>query len=498
MSYARRVAYNTIVQIIGRVLTTVTSLTTVSILNATLKPAGWGAYVVTTTYLGFFAVVADMGLNLLYLREISRFPEKEQDITSRYLGFRLITAALVLLVFAPLIGAAVPVYRPFLVPIVLLGVGQFALTINQMCVTVVQARLLMDRAMISDLLGRIVILGGTAFALTRLPEANRLVGAVAIVVGGNLINLLVSYLFVRKFVRFRPRFVFSEWPAIFVQVLPLGAMAVLGMIHFKADSVLLTIYKSNVDVGIYGNAYKVLEILLTLPALFVGGLFPEMNQLIQKGHEGFRVLMQKAFDLIIFAVVPVVTGIVLIAPQLIAILTRSYITESARSLQILAFAMIPLFVGVLMSYSLLAAEKQKALGFLELFAAAVNISLNLYLIPRYSYYGAGTATVASELLTTAITIWMVARTIGFFPKLRTFAPTLVGAAIMFGLFRLVQHVAGSTWDGSYYDWSRPHQAALLLGVVIIGVLGYLIPFVLFRQFPPVLQERLSAKFKRSE
>jgi O-antigen/teichoic acid export membrane protein len=291
MSYAKRVAYNTVAQIVGRLVTTVTSLATVSLLNATLKPEGWGSYVALTTYLGFFAVLADMGINLLYVREISREPEHIDEITSRFLGFRLVTAALVLLVIAPLIGMLVPVYHAFLLPIFLLAVGQFILTLNQMCVTVVQAQLRMDKAMISDVIGRIGILVGTVFAVAKASDAHRLVAAVSAIVIGNLINLLVSYSFIRGQVKIRPRFVLGEWPALFVQILPMASLAVLGMIHFKADSIILTLYKPQVDVGIYGNAYKVLEILITLPAMFIGGLFPEMNQLFLKGKEGLTNLM---------------------------------------------------------------------------------------------------------------------------------------------------------------------------------------------------------------
>jgi O-antigen/teichoic acid export membrane protein len=497
MSYARRVAYNTTVQIVGRVLTTIVSLATVSLLNATLAPQGWGQYVAVTTYLGFFSVIADMGLNLLYLRELSRKPEQANEITAKYLGFRIMTATVVLFGLTPLIALAVPVYSAFLSSIMLLAVGQFFLTLNQMCVTVVQARLQMDRAMLSDFIGRVAILAGTVYAVAQAPAENRLLVAIGVVVIGNLVNLLVNLWLIRKMVRFWPTFAWREWPSIFVSVLPMGAMAVLGMIHFKADSVLLTLYRPEIEVGIYGNAYKILEILITLPAMFVGGLFPEMNQLIKQGGAALQPLLQKAFDLLIFAAIPVVTGLVLVAPQLIAILTRNHVAESAQSLQILAFAMVPLFLGTLMAHALLAVEKQKALSIVELVAVVGNIALNMYLIPRYSYFGAASATVATELLTTAITIWMVVRIVGFLPKMRTLWPALTGALAMVGVWRGAQLLGGGVWDTTYYDWARTAQVPLLLVVVAAGVFAYLLPFWMFRQFPPVIQERLYARQNRA-
>ncbi|HSI21208.1 MAG TPA: flippase [Verrucomicrobiae bacterium] len=495
MSYARRVAYNTLAQIIGRVFTTITSLATVSILNGILRPEGWGGYVAVTTYLGFFSVLADMGLNLLYLRELSRKPEEADEVTSRFLGFRLFTATVVLLIAAPLIGMLIPAYQPFSSAILLMAIGQFFLTMNQVCVTVVQARLMMDRAMISDLVGRVAILAGTVYVGMQVAEENRFLAAITVVVLGNALNMVVSWLFTRKLVRFRPRFLLQEWPGIFMQVLPIGAMAVLGMIHFKADSILLTLYRPEIEVGIYGNAYKVLEIIITLPAMFVGGLFPEMNQLIQRGSDGLHGLMQKAFDLLVFAAIPVVTGIVLFAPHIIAVLTRNYIPESALSLRIVAFAMIPLFIGTLMAHALLATEKQKQLSIVELVAVILNIGLNVYLIPKYSYYGAGSATVITEVLTTVITTWLTIRVLGFYPRLRTVVPALVGAVCMAAMYFFIRKVGGDIWSTHYYDWSHAQQAGLLLLVIAVSGAAYVVPFFLFKQFPPVIQERLYARFK---
>ncbi len=87
MSYARKIAYNTVIQFAGRFATTLTSLAMVSILNSGLRPEGWGQYIAATTYIGFFAVLADMGINTYYLREISRYPEKSEKLRLNFLAF---------------------------------------------------------------------------------------------------------------------------------------------------------------------------------------------------------------------------------------------------------------------------------------------------------------------------------------------------------------------------------------------------------------------------
>jgi len=489
MSYARRVAYNTIIQIIGRLFTTVVSLMTVSILNGQLGDVRWGSYVASTTYLGFFAVLADLGVNTLYLREISRFPERADEITAQFFGFRLFTA-IVVLGLAPLTALVIPTYHPLIIPILIASVGQLFLVMNQIFVSVVQAKLLMDRAMITDILGRTVILLGTFLFVRHVPLSMRLPVALWALAIGNGVNAFGMYLFVRPLVHIKFRFNIKEWPYLFKTTLPMGALTVLGLIHFKADSVILTFIKPVVDVGIYGNAYKIIEIMITLPSMFVGGLFPAMSQALHKKEANFEQFMQKAFDALVFVTLPLVGAVFIFSPLIIAVLTRDNITQSADSLKILSLAMFPLYMGTLFGNMLLAANKQLQLSMYELVAAVANIGLNLWLIPRFSYYGAATTTLITEVLVLCLTIRLSYRVVGRIPRLNQIWASLgLGLPVIVVMGLVFSYVPFFT--PQHFDHlPRIIQAGSVLGTGIIYCLIYAVPFFLTRQFPSVLQDRI--------
>ena len=66
-------------------------------------------FTVIFAFLGFFAIVADMGFYNVAVREISKYPEKAKDIMGNIFSLRVIFA-LIFLALAPLVGYLVPVY----------------------------------------------------------------------------------------------------------------------------------------------------------------------------------------------------------------------------------------------------------------------------------------------------------------------------------------------------------------------------------------------------
>ncbi len=488
MSYARRVAYNTVIQLIGRLLTTGTSLVTVAILNSGLLPEKWGAYVGLTAYIAFFATFADLGVNTLYLRELSAKPEEADDISARFLGFRVVTAV-IMLGSAPLIALALPGYHEFAGFIAILALGQFFLVLNQLFVSIVQARLLMGWASLSDLCGRVLVLIGTVLVFKELPANQHLLGVTVVTVGGSLLNMAITYLASRSLVRVRFVLRPKEWPGLLRELAPMSAFVVFGLIHFKADSVILTILQPKVDVGIYGNAYKIAEIYIMLPGMFVGSLFPAFTQTALHDPQRFRVLFQKAFDLILLSVVPLILFTVLFAPYIIAVLTRYNIDQSAYALQILCLTMIPWFVIYLLEYVLVAAGKQGKVGALEGWAALLNIILNFIAIPHWSYIGAAYVTFISEALVLVLVARLFIKVFKYIPSLQVVKAVLGGTiltgGLCFGVFTVVSDLLPR-----YMKFNRPVEV-VFMGVAFILFSGlYILPAYLLDWLPPVLRDRL--------
>lgn len=413
MSLTRKVAYNTIIQIIGKVITTVISLVLIGYLTRYLGVAGFGAYTTIFAYVSFWAVFADFGFFTIMVRELSK---PQADTAKIFNNIMTLRAMLGIIVFSLAFIAAlfIPNYSLVIkLGIGLCALGWFWMTLNSTYVGVFQSNLKMDRAVITDILGRIVILG---LVILFIKLDYGLVAIMAAYLAGNLVNFLASMILGLRWVKLKLAFDFNFWRKIFWETLPMGVIVVLGVVYFKMDTVLLSLLKTPTDVGIYGPAFKILEIMLLLPGMFMGNVFPIITRYIAAKDHRLALAIQKAFDFMIIATFPVVVGILLLAKPIITFIAGIDFVETSTInpifgriasapmvLEILALAIGLNYMNSVFSYLVVASGKQKKLVIPYIVFVIVNLILNLILIPRLSYIGAAVSTVITALLVFILT-----------------------------------------------------------------------------------------------
>src|SRR3990172_11966613 len=128
MSLTRKVAYNTIVQIIGKVATTLISLILVAALARYLGVAGFGQYTTIFAYTQFFAVLADFGFFWYLVREIAKPEADTQKITNNVLTFRSLIALLIFS-FSFLVAFLIPQYHDLRAGIGIIAAASFWMTL---------------------------------------------------------------------------------------------------------------------------------------------------------------------------------------------------------------------------------------------------------------------------------------------------------------------------------------------------------------------------------
>ncbi|MBI2589815.1 flippase [Candidatus Berkelbacteria bacterium] len=418
MSLAQRVAANTLIQFIGRVVSTVTALVVVASLTRYLGVSAYGDYTTIFAYVSFFGVLADFGFFWIMLREISKEKANEAKIISNVLTLRTIFGILVFL-----IGFLIALLIPQYTETIKLGIGVIAfawlwLALNSTFVGVFQRHLRMDQAVLTDLLGRVVILLGVLWVIANQGD---LIDILWMYVFGNGLNFLASLVLGRNFVRVQPKFDLAFWSQIIREAWPMGIVLILHVVYFKIDTVMLSLMQSSVDVGIYGAPYKILEVLLTIPAMFLGNVFPTLTQYLASQDERLPRLYQQAFDVLALIAFPLILGTVILAqPILEFVAGAEYVTTStitwlslpatgATALQILIIAVGISFFSQFFNYLLIAMGRQRSLILPNLIFVILNVGLNFGMIPILSYIGASLTTVATELAVALLLGWIVWR-----------------------------------------------------------------------------------------
>lgn len=444
ISYTKKVAYNTFIQIVGKIITTATSLVLIAALTRYLGVYGYGQYTTIFAYVSFVAVFADLGFFWIMVRELSKPDTDHDNIFNNIMTLR---SCLGLIVF--ILGFLICLLIPSYSPVIKYGIGVtslswFFITVNSTYVGLFQSRHKMDRATISEIIGRLIIL---VFVLWFIKLGYGLLALVSAYAIGNIVNLIVSMFFGAKFIKFKLRFDFSTWKRMFSEAWPIGVILVFHVIYLRVDSVMLSIMKTPEDVGIYGAPYKILEILILIPGIFMGNVFPIITKYFHEKSEKVYDAIQKAFDFLSTIALPVVVGVFMLATPIVAFvagdkfLTSSTIEDfmghyanSALTLQILIFATGIIFFSNIFNSVAYSIGKQKSLVWPNIIFALANVVLNLIFIPVYSYVGASIATVVTEFMVLLVIYYIVSKNL---PKLKInfgiFFKALF-ASIVMGLF----------------------------------------------------------------
>lgn len=190
---------------------------------------------------------------------------------------------------------------------------------------------------------------------------------------------------------------------LFKEGTALSLVTFLWMIYFRIDTLMLGLLQDDLEVGIYNAAYRLTEGIYFLPSVILMVYFPRLAR-----NEEFKKLYHNLFKWL--TVLGIFTSVVvyLSAPWIIKILYTDDFIQSVPVLKILAIAIFFVFIGHLTTQSLIALDKNKTYLVFTSLGAAINVILNLMLIPSYGSLGAAWATSLTECLVlagTGLAIW---------------------------------------------------------------------------------------------
>jgi O-antigen/teichoic acid export membrane protein len=430
MKLSTKIAYNAIIQFISKAAATTLGLVSVAIMARHLGLAGFGQYTTVMTFLSFFGIIADLGLTLVTVQMISKPGVNEEKVLSNLFSLRFVSA-LFFLILAPITALFFP-YGSIIRWGIALGSVSFLFTaLNQVIVGLFQKHLRMDKVSIAEIFGRAVLLAGILYV-----QANSigLAGYIIATVIGSAANFIALFLFARSISKIKFAFDRSIWRETLSKSWPLSITIILNLLYLKTDTLLLSVWKSEAEVGIYGAAYKVIDVVVTIPFIFCGIILPVLTKhWHEKNRTGFISVAQKSFDAMAIFTAPLVIGAEFTSSKLMALVAGKEFIASGPSLRILILAAAAIFIGSVAAHAIIAIDKQKKMITAYAFTAASSIAGYMIFIPRFSYTGAAWVTVYSEIIIAAFSLYFAWKYARFIPRLEITAKAL-GAALIMGIF----------------------------------------------------------------
>lgn len=411
-----KVLWNTGSQLMGKAVGSGAILLVSILIAREFGAAGYGDFTKITTFVAFFYLLVDFGINAVFLRKAHESNKLEANATNNSLWGTLVGMRVVGGVILMFTAIAVLSFLPHgeiqgYTGLVRLGIILFSPTIliQGLIVSsnaIFQKHLRYDLASLAITAGNIVTVALVLLAIYSLSSRVGVLGVTTSLLLGLGVTGFVSIFFVRRIEQFA-HISFDRKTAtmLFMTALPLGITLLFNQVYFRIDSFVLALTRSTSEVGLYGLAYKVFELPLVLPTFFMNAVYPLLlakQTTKDVGHRTYetKTLLKKSF--IVLSLTSVVFSLALwFAAPLLAVI-RPEFAESIPLLRVLSLGLPFFFLSSLMMWSLIALGKQMTLAVIYGSLMITTVLLDILIIPTHGAIGAAWITVGSEALVLSI------------------------------------------------------------------------------------------------
>lgn len=394
MTTTRKIAHNTAFQLIGKIISTILGVIALGMMTRYLGQEKFGWYTTTIAFLQFIGIIIDFGLIPVTAQMLSEPKHDKTKLLQNLLGFRFVTA-LIFLGIAPFIALFLPYPPEVKIAITFSTISFLAVAMNQIFIGFYQTKMKMVVQAIGENIGRIVMIIGLWLAIT---EQASFLSVMWVVVLNSVAYTAFMWWRAKKYDRPTLAFDWSVWKDIMHKSWPMAISIVFNVVYLKGDTLLLTFFRNQTEVGLYGAAYRVIDILSQMAMMIMGVMLPLLAYHWSRNlKEEFKKYYQQSFDIIMLLALPMMMGIIMTASQVMRVVAGQEFIESGRPLQILAIAIFGVYLGAIFGHTAVGINRQKQTIWVYLSSAIITLIGYLIFIPKFGMYGAAWMTVFSEL-----------------------------------------------------------------------------------------------------
>ena len=376
-----------------------------------LSPTDWGIFAFVFGLLGMMAIITDLGVGRVVLARLLEGDLDEADVVAT--SFVTLRAVLGIFGYVLAIGYVVVMgYSAHVIWVTALaGVVVIIATPSHALSVLYQSRLKLVTVAMAEASAQMFQLILTIIAAVTMPVLLIFVlPAIANEIFSGTWKLIgIRRGWIGPRLNARPRL--RLWREMLIEAIPLSIG--LGMVTLlsKVDILMLGKLDSFESVGLYTIAYKFAEMvangvlaIVTPVATLLVAAWPHFN-------DEFRRRVRSAAVAVALLTSIAVVGLWGSAEPVIELLYGERFTQAADATRMLLLGAVFAELTHLMLIALISVGQQRIYPWVAFGALALNIGLNVVLIPRYSFNGSAFATVLTELAM-FLAMWaLMARTI---------------------------------------------------------------------------------------
>ncbi len=428
MGTAKRIYKNTlylgVAEIVSRILQFVVMLYAARLLSK--EHFGKFSFALSLSFIAI--VLADLGINTLLIREISRNRQLAGKyfvnafflkIVLSFITFFLVVAALNILNYPS--DTRQIVYIIWAFTIVLTFTELFFSIFRAFEMMFYDAFLKVLKMFLLAIAGLYVLLKGygvVAFSYS----------FVAVEIITVLAALVIA---LNKFIKLELMIDYAFMEGILKKSLPFGLALVFGSIYFYIGSVMLSKIKGDLEVAVYSVAYNIALAILFIPTVYTNAIYPVLSRYYKESKERLKFLYIRSFKYLYIVGLPISVGTYLLAGRIILFFYGKSYYESIIALQIISWYLFLKFINFLFGTVLSSIDQQNKRMLGQGITAIFNVGINLILIPKLGFIGAAWSTFITEILLVVLYYLYVSKSLFFFNFTQILAKPIIAVIAMF-------------------------------------------------------------------
>ncbi len=418
---------NSIYNVLYTLANVIFSLVSSIYVSRILQPEGVGKYSYALTFATYFVTLASLGIQVYGIREIAKVrdnSEAKNKVFSELFLINLVTSCIALAVYIFVIYQ-VRTYKEDIGLYLRLGLLIAANILN--IDWLYKGEEAYDYITIRSIIIKICSL---VLLVLWVHDASDIYHYADITVLASCGNYIYNVLHAKRIVRFtlkdlqfarhmKPNFI-------------LAVSFFFGELYNKIDITMLGMFSTDYAVGIYSNAHKIVNIVISCCIAATGTFLPRLSSVMKADKQSAAGIVNKGLDILIFLCVPFALGLCAISSRTVLLLYGEAFSDAAITINVLAALVFIRGIGDLVCYQLLiAAGKERLRIPANMITAILNISMNSLLIPVLCENGAALASVLSELFVNGFLYVRMKKEMPFRIKWPAAIKTFVSSIAMF-------------------------------------------------------------------
>lgn len=427
MNTVQKVTKNTLVLLIAQIISMILGFAYTIYIARGVGSEGFGKLNFALAFTGVFILCADLGLNTLITRDVSR--QKSQ--VGIYLWNVLLIRSFLSIITFGLISIMVTSlnYPEQTIKVVqLIALSSICVNFSAMFHAIFQAFEQMEYVSLSQIFSSLLMYIGIIIAIKNdlnIIDISIIYIAVSAIVLG--INIII---YIWKFPVSKVKIDWNFWKYLLKESLPFWVATFFVIIYYRIDIIMISLMKDDSAVGWYSASYRLIDALSSVSAIFTIAMFPVFSKYYISSKDSMNLAFQKSLKFLILLAIPIGIGTTILADQIIYLIYGTGYSQSVIALKILIWASVLGLIDLAPWTLLNSTNNQRTLMIYTFVGVVFNITFNYMLIPSMSYVGAAISTVATEFI---VGLFFIFRLNKINKKLFNTVPTTIVKSIISGL-----------------------------------------------------------------